>query len=305
MTKVPDRAAWMDRTLERCDLCGNRCGADRLSGEVSVCGADRLAEVAWRGLCNHIGPLVAGSGNAAVFRFDRCGLSCLGCRCSGVPGQEPQGLETMTSEALADEIRRLVKAGASAVVLDAATSYLPAVAPALASVREAGLAVPVFYKSAAFESPAALALLDGLVDVYMPDMKFACDDAAAVYAGVRNYVETSRSAVIAMHGQVGSAVFGPAGTLQRGLMVRHTVFPKGRSQTVELLSWITANLPPDTLVVLRCDYAPPREVMEGFFPELDSTLSEEQCEYFRDAARTLGLTNVRMLGPPPAQHPTV
>lgn len=285
--------------LKVCELCGNQCTIDRTNGGISICGATIDAEVSSIALRKAIPPLLTGrAGSAGVVAFQHCGLCCAYCSGSDVPSEKTQETTAMGPEELAKAILGLAARRAGTIVLDAATSYLPTVVPALAQAKRQGLSAPVVYSSGGFERAAAFKLLEGLVDVYLPNIKYASSDAAAVYSAVSGYAETNRRAVLEMYRQVGDARFDADGRVVSGLVIRHTVLPAGRSETVEVLQWVTRNLPPETPVYLGCDYKPAHLVADGFFPELSGQISERERDLFLTAAGHLGLRNVHLLTTP-------
>jgi len=168
--------------------------------------------------------------------------------------------------------------------------HIPTLVPALYLAKARGLQIPVVYGSSAFETVAALRLLDGLVDVYFPTLKYGSEEAARVYSGVVDYVNTSRQAVTEMFRQVGPPVVGLFGAIQRGLILRHIPIPAGMAGTVQVLTWIAHALPLDTRVCLSQTYRPVHQVAAGLFPEIARNVSLEEYDFYLSVAHQLGLS---------------
>lgn len=275
----------------RCNLCGNRCGANR-SRDVTVCGAGMHMEVSYSGIHHGEEPPISGRTGCGNFFFHHCGMSCVFCQNWQISNEDAVEPVVMTADRLTWEMLRFQEAGVATIGLVSPTSHVPIIAPALYQAKTAGLSVPVVYNTNGFDTLEALALVDGLVDVYLPDMKYASDEPARILSGVTNYVHTNRAAVEAMLAQVGPTVIGAGGVIRSGLVVRHLVLPGGHSDTVEVLQWIARNLPRSVYVSLMAQYTPSYQVRSGFFPDLDTRLSQQEYDFFIEIADELGLENV-------------
>jgi len=290
MISDSQRLARLKKHARECNLCGNRCGVERGS-EASICGAGLKAEIARIVVHHGEEPPIAGHRGCGNFFFLHCGLACVFCQnwqISNAKEVQPRGI---SAGEMATEMLRQQETGVHAIGLVSAVSHLPTVVPALMQVRD-DLTIPVVYNSGGYETVAALELLDGLVDVYLPDMKYASSEAAKVYSGVTDYVSVNRLAVLEMFRQVGGLRLDGEGLALAGMLVRHLPLPGGASDTVEVLQWIARNLPRSVHVSLMSQYHPAYQAAAGLFPELNRTLSPEEYEFYVDAARQLGLTNV-------------
>jgi putative pyruvate formate lyase activating enzyme len=155
---------------------------------------------------------------------------------------------------------------------------------------ERGLSLPVVYNTNGYETQGTLDLLDGVVDVYLPDLKYASDENALKYSDAANYVETARRAILTMHSQVGNLVTDTHGRAVRGLILRHLILPEDVSGTTETLWWIRENLPCSVTVSLMAQYSPLHRGAQ--FPALSKRISQEDYERAVDLAWDLGLENV-------------
>ncbi|MFH1138588.1 MAG: radical SAM protein [Pseudomonadota bacterium] len=278
--------------LNKCSLCGHACRVDRLAGEKGVCGLGPEIKVAAHLL--HFGeepPLSGERGSGTIF-FSGCPLSCVFCQNFQV-SQENKGREVSSSE-LARLMLDLQSQGAHNINLVSPTPYAAGIIPALSEARRMGLAVPLVYNTGGFDGPAALRMLDGLVDVYLPDAKYAWGETAEKYSGAANYVGVNRAALREMHRQAGPLRLDENGLARGGVLIRHLVLPGRLAETEAVLAWLKKEFGPDVWISLMAQYAPFfRAAREpGVFPELERRLTEDEYEAAMDAALDLGLENV-------------
>jgi len=287
-----------------CRLCPRQCGVNRLAGESGYCGAGADPSVA--AVVPHFGeePPICGSGGAGTIFFCRCNLRCVYCQNHQI-SQGPAG-SPMLSGQLSEAMLRLQAQGCSTIEPVSPSHHLPGLLEALAAAAEQGLRLPVVYNSNGYESTEVLELLDGVVDVYLPDIKYAGAQASLRYSDVPNYVEIARSAVLKMHGQVGSLVVSPEGIAERGLIIRLLVLPEDVSGTNRTLRWIRENLPSSTTISLMAQYSPLHRATD--FPPLDRPITQEEYDRVVDFAWDLGFdeafiqeTDARNVGVPDFQ----
>ncbi|EGY25143.1 radical SAM superfamily protein [Desulfovibrio sp. A2] len=274
------RAHALVARLAACDICPHRCAADRQHGEHGLCGAGRMAEVA--DYCLHHGeeaPLVGATGSGTVF-FTHCNLSCGFCQNRDI-SQPPEGYEReqpprahrATPEQLAAVFLDLQRQGAANINLVSPSHVAPQIMEALAVAVPAGLALPLVWNSGGYDALSTLRAFDGVVDIYMPDVKFWDPAVAARWCGAHDYPERAREAVAEMHRQVGDLVLakqvgqdegaGQAelvgqdgrGMAVRGLLVRHMVLPGGLAGTPQWMRFL-AGLSPRTYVNVMGQYRP-------------------------------------------------
>lgn len=268
-----------------CRLCPRMCPVDREAGERGWCGAGASIEVA--SLIVHTGEepfLTGGSGVGNVF-FSRCNMGCVFCQnhqiSRGAAGRE------MSPSELAARLVHFQATGCPTVGLVSPTHFLPGVREALVLARRSGLSVPVVWNSNGYESVPALRTLEGLVDIYLPDLKYADDAYAAEYSSAPGYVQASRAAVTEMHRQVGPLVV-ENGVARRGLCVRHLVLPNDISGTAECLAFL-ADLSRDITLSLMSQYNPLHRA--GLYPLVSRRLRVPEYERAVETALSLGLHN--------------
>ncbi len=289
----PIRTERLNELLHACTLCGNRCGVDRRDEDAAgACGAGVRAEVSYFGPHHGEEPPIAGSRGCGNIFFGHCNLSCVFCQNWQISQDHQVTTQVLNPVELADMMLRLQDEKVHTLGLVTPTPHLPTLVPALESAKARGLHLPVVYNTSAYETVEALDVLDGLVDIYLPDLKYGTDKAARVYSGIPDYVDVSRTAVERMHRQVGNLHVGADGIATNGVLVRHLVLPGDRADTTVVLDWLARTFGPDLYLSLMAQYNPSHLASEGFFPELASPLTPAQYQFALDFAAGLGLENV-------------
>jgi putative pyruvate formate lyase activating enzyme len=291
--RLAARAEEALRGLERCRLCPRACGARRLAGDTATCGIGREAVVA--SAFPHHGEedcLRGRRGSGTVF-FAGCSLRCAFCQNADVSWLRTG--EPLEAGDLAAVFLRLQDAGCHNLNLVTPSHVVPQLLEALALAAADGLRLPVVYNSSGYDAVETLRLLDGVVDVYMPDFKFWRRETAERYAAAPDYPARARAAVLEMHRQVGPLRTGPDGLARRGLLVRHLVMPGLVRESEEILAFLAREVSPDTWVNVMGQYRPQWRVGEPddeghrLFPEIDRPSREREVEAAREAARRAGL----------------
>ncbi len=273
--------------LESCVLCPRECGIDRTAGERGWCGAGLEPRV-YRHM-SHPGeePPISGTGGSGVVLFSHCTMACAYCQ-NYRWSQLHEGRDRTAAE-LAGMLVSLAGAGCHNLNLVSATQYLPAVLEALRLASGEGIRLPVVWNTSGYESPAALELLEGVVDIYLADLRYSRDDAALELSDAPDYVETARAALREMKRQVGVLERDPDGTAARGLIVRHLVLPNDLSGTEDSLRWVASELGRDTFVSLMAQYYPAHRA-EGC-PEVGRRITRAEWDRTREALAAAGLEN--------------
>lgn len=249
------RAAEAYARLEACDICARECGANRrLGAEKAGCHTADRALVSSYG--PHFGeeePLVGRGGSGTIF-FTWCNLRCQFCQNYDI-SQGGQGHE-VEPEDLAAMMLSLQASGCHNVNLVSPSHVVPQVLLGLLVAAEAGLRLPLVYNSGGYDSLRTLALLDDVVDIYMPDAKYADAGVGLRFSGVKNYPEVNRAAIREMHRQVGDLVIDADGVARRGLLVRHLVLPDGLAGTGEIVRFLRDEVSPRTYINVMAQYRP-------------------------------------------------
>jgi putative pyruvate formate lyase activating enzyme len=280
------RAAEAWRHMESCDLCARYCRINRMqTTKGAVCRTGARAVV--HGCGSHFGeedPLRGTRGSGTIF-FSWCNLRCVYCQNWDI-SQKGLGRETDPEE-LADMMLGLQAQGCHNINFVSPSHVIAQIVGAVAIAADRGLAVPLVYNTGGYDSPEALRLLDGIVDIYMPDMKYGDSDNAHRYSHVRDYVAVNRAAVREMHRQVGDLVMDARGIAQRGLLVRHLVLPGNVAGSDEVLAFLAHEISTDTYVNVMDQYRPCYRADEN--PPLDKKPGMHEFSAVVAQARDLGL----------------
>ncbi len=287
------RGEELTAVMAACRLCPRQCGVDRLAGQEGFCQSSAQLEIS--SYHPHFGeeaPLVGQGGSGTIF-LTNCGLRCVFC-INWEINHEGIGRAVDTTE-MAMMMMALQAMGCPNINLVTPTHYAAHNLLALDQAAGMGLRLPVVYNTCGYERLEVLQQLDGVVDIYLPDCKYADGTKAATYSSsAADYPEVTHAAILEMQRQVGVARPEENGLMRRGLMIRHLVMPSGVSGSEEVMSWIAANLPADTYVNIMSQYTPVFRAHE--FPEIDRPITREEYETVVTHARELGLTNLDIQG---------
>ena len=248
------RAIALEALSSPCRLCPRACNARRREGENGICRLDSGLRVFCANL--HFGeepPISLVRGSGTVF-FSGCSLRCIFCQ--NYAFSHLMNGEMLTPRELAGKMCRLQQRGAHNINWVTATPQLPAAVEALAIARERGLRIPLVFNSSGYESLDVLRLLEGVVDLYLPDAKYATPEPAQRYSSAPDYPEVNRRALVEMYRQVGGVRLNADGSARRGLIIRHLVLPGNASGTAEVLRFIAQELGADVGVSLMHQYFP-------------------------------------------------
>jgi putative pyruvate formate lyase activating enzyme len=251
---LQDRIEQAFQILETCTLCPRNCRVNRTKGEKGICRAGLLPEVS--SYSRHFGeeaPLVGQGGSGTIF-LTHCNLRCCFCQNYSI-SHLGEGRE-VSSDRLARMMLELQNAGCHNINFVTPTHLVPQILKALAGAIEMGLRVPLVYNSSGYDSVETLRLLDGIFDIYMPDLKFASPGPAETFCRAPDYPEAARQAVKEMHRQVGDLLLDEDGLARRGLLVRHLVLPEGLAGTREVLRFLAAEISKNTYVNIMDQYFP-------------------------------------------------
>jgi putative pyruvate formate lyase activating enzyme len=291
--ELTERAEIAIRGLERCRACPRECGVNRLADATCFCRTGRHARVA--SAFAHPGEescLSGRSGSGTIF-FSHCNLRCVFCQNWDL-SQRASGQE-LDARRIADLMLALEEFGCHNINFVTPEHVAPQVIEAIADAVERGLTLPIVYNTSAYDSLETLTLLDGIVDVYMPDFKFWKSETADRLCQAKDYPERAREAIREMHRQVGPLRTGPDGIARRGVLVRHLVVPGRLEETREIFRWLADEISPDTYVNIMDQYRPEYRVGESQrdgskrFEEIDRRPTREEIVRARELAREAGL----------------
>ena len=277
--------------LEDCCACPRNCHINRLQDEKRVCNTGRHAIVS--SAFPHFGEencLRGWNGSGTIF-FGLCNLRCVFCQNWDI-SQQYAGRECDAQE-IAELMLLLQERGCHNINFVTPEHVAPQVIEAIAAAVPRGLRLPIVYNTSAYDALSSLKLMEGLVDIYMPDFKFWHRESARRYAKAKDYPERAREAIREMHRQVGVLKLGPDGLARRGVLVRHLVMPRQTDEAAEIFSWLADELSPDTYVNIMGQYRPQFQVgdtdKKGKYVDINRAPSAAEMQAAREAAHHAGL----------------
>lgn len=275
------------RRLAACDLCPHRCGVNRIRGEQGFCRSALQPRIASANLHRGEEPPISGSKGSGTIFFSGCTLRCVFCQ--NYPISQQNSGETVSTAELARRMLQLQQRGAHNINLVTPTHWTPQILAALWLAIPQGLDIPLVWNSSGYESLDALQLLDGVVSIYLPDMKYSDDVQAAALSAAPEYVRVNRLAVLEMLRQVGHLLLDDKGIARQGLIIRHLVLPEGRAGSAETLPWIAEHLGVETHIALMSQYFPAHTAanLEG----MNRPLTAVEYDAAVDALESAGLEN--------------
>jgi putative pyruvate formate lyase activating enzyme len=271
--------------LEECCLCPRHCGVNRLVGEKGKCRITNQALVSSSG--PHFGeeaPLVGRHGSGTIF-FTYCNLRCVFCQNYTI-SQLGEGKE-IGKEELARTMLSLQAMGCHNINLVSPTHVVPYILEALELAVSSGLYLPLVYNTGGYDAVETLQLLDGIVDIYMPDMKYSDERTAEQLSGIEGYPQVNRAAVREMHRQVGDLQLDEQGVAQRGLLVRHLVLPNRLAGTEEVVRFLAQEVSTNTYLNIMAQYHPCHKAFD--IPQLARPVNRQECTEAIGLAHQQGL----------------
>jgi putative pyruvate formate lyase activating enzyme len=285
------RAAILEARLADCDICPRRCHVNRLIGETGFCRAAALPVVA--SYCAHRGeePPISGANGSGTIFFGNCNLHC--CFCQNYQISQQLGERSryeITTDALAEKMLYLQdELGCHNINLVSPSHFVPQIIEALLAAVPQGLKVPLVYNSGGYDAVDTLRMLDGIIDIYLPDLRYADSEYAKKYSDAADYPPVARAAIAEMHRQAGVLKTDADGVARSGLIVRHLILPQGIAGSEESLTWLARELSPETAVSIMSQYHPCHRAYD--YPELTRQISTAEYEEVRRLIDTLNLEN--------------
>lgn len=241
--------------MASCDLCPRRCGARRLAGETGVCGAALKPRVFVWNLHRGEEPPVSGTRGSGTVFFSGCNLMC--CYCQNYPLSQLRHGHELTVGDLAGALLELQAKGAHNINFVTPSHQVPQLLAAVYAARLRGLHIPIVYNTSSYDDRSTLALLDGVVDIYLADLRYTDDAVALQLSGVSDYVTTAEQAIVEMHRQVGDIAVNPVGRyVPRGIIVRYLVLPRHTTMARQVFEFVRHQLAPTTYVSVMTQYFP-------------------------------------------------
>lgn len=276
------------RILSSCTLCGHKCGVDR-NGDMGVCNSGIKAKIS--SAFPHFGeerPLVGTHGSGTIF-LSNCNCKCVYCQNFDI-SHLGKG-EEISEDVIARKMLALQEIGCHNINWVSPTHFAPQLTKALFVARGNGLRLPVVYNTGGYDSPELIEMLSGIIDIYMPDIKYGSNENASRYSGAKHYWDIVRLSVKKMHSQVGDLVIDASGIAKRGLLIRHLVLPNDIAGSDKVLEFIKEEISEDSYVNIMRQYSPYFKASE--YEELARGITQEEYTRVLNKAKELGLRRAR------------
>jgi putative pyruvate formate lyase activating enzyme len=283
--ELEDKAIKAHQRLANCDTCAWECRVDRLAGKHGVCRTGERAHISSYG--PHLGeedPLRGWRGSGTIF-FSHCNMRCQYCQNHDI-SQTESGNPVDASQ-MAEIMLDLQSMGCHNINLVSPSHVVPQILAAVLIAAKAGLRLPLVYNTGGYDSLQTLRLLEGVIDIYMPDMKYASERIARTYSKTPNYPQTNQAAVLEMHRQVGDLQVNPDGIATRGLLVRHLVLPNNLAGTSEIVSFLAEKISTNTYLNMMSQYRPAFNARR--FPKLSRPVKADEYRSAVQMAVAAGL----------------
>lgn len=273
--------------LEKCSICPHECHTNRNEGKVGRCKATDKVRIALYSTHDFEEPCISGEkGSGAVF-FSNCNLNCIYCQNYEI-SQLGKGKD-ITIEELADIFLKQQEKGVENINLVTPTSYVLQIIEAIKIAKQKGLAIPIIYNTNAYEKIETLKLLEGYIDIYLPDLKYAQDSLGLEYSKINNYFEVAIKAIQEMIRQVGMPKLSQQGMMKRGVMIRHLVLPNHIANSKKVLKWVKENLPNEIYLSVMAQYFPSYEAKK--VENLNRKLTKAEWKEIQDYIEELEIEN--------------
>ncbi len=285
------RAKALEEWLAACDICPRECGKDRTAGKHGHCHSGSLPIVA--SVCAHNGeePVLSGTRGSGTIFFGNCNMECIYCQNYQISQDyEAQKHHKISISALAEKMLYLQNEfHCHNINLVTPSHFVPQIVKALLEAVPKGLNLPLVYNTSSYDSVKTLKELDGIIDIYLADIRYASNELARKYSRARNYVDNARAAITEMQRQVGDLVCDENEIAQRGLIVRHLIFPNHIAGSEESLKWLIENVSPRVAVSIMAQYYPTHHARK--YKELNRKINPEEYKEVADLVERLGIEN--------------
>jgi putative pyruvate formate lyase activating enzyme len=285
------RALALEARLASCDICPRECHINRLKNELGYCHSGRQPIVS--SVCAHHGeePALSGTRGSGTIFFGNCNLRCVYCQNYQISQNwRKQKTNEMSYHTLSEHMLYLQNGlGCHNINFVSPSHFVPQIVRALTEAVPMGLKVPLVYNSSGYDSLASINALDGIISIYLPDLRYASDTWGKKLSGSPDYVKQSRQAIKEMYRQVGDLVLDGSGVAQKGVIVRHLILPNGLAGSEESLTWLAREVSPTITLSIMSQYKPMHKAMQ--VPQLSRTISVEEYDEVIRLLTDLGLEN--------------
>ena len=294
--ELQKRAEKLEKRLSECDICPRECGANRLAGKTGKCNSGLLPAVS--SFCAHHGeePVLSGTKGSGTVFFGNCNMRCVYCQNHQI-SQDPKAQQQNEIEprVLAERMIHLQDSlGCHNINLVTPSHLVPQIVRALLYAVPLGLKIPLVYNTSSYDSTQTLRELDGVISIYLADLRYASDEYARKYSRVHHYMESSRSAIKEMYRQVGDLEVDEYGVARKGLIIRHLILPNDIAGSEESLRWLVDEISPQIAVSIMSQYYPSHRAPK--YPLLNRRISSSEYAEVVKLVERLGIVNGWMQG---------
>lgn len=269
-----------------CKICPRHCSVNRYEGS-GYCRSGFQVNVAKAYLHKWEEPCVSGKNGSGTVFFSNCNLNCVFCQNYKI-SQDGVG-KSVSIDRLVEIFIELQEKGANNINLVTPTQWIPQIREAIIRAKENGLKIPFLYNSNAYENVEALKTLEGLIDIYLPDLKYYDDKYAVKYSNAPEYFKYASSAILEMLRQVGAPQFDEEGIIKKGLMIRHLMLPGLLFDSKKIVDWVISNLPKEVYFNIMCQYVPMNKACD--YPEINKKINKKHYDALVDYALEHGIVN--------------
>ena len=273
--------------LTKCKICPHECNINRNEGKIGRCKSKDKVKIALYSIHNFEEPCISGKKGSGTVFFSNCNLNCIFCQNYEI-SQEGKGKEIEIEE-LAEIFLKQQKRKVENINLVTPTSYVPQIIEAIKIAKNKGLNIPIVYNTNGYEKVETLRMLEGYIDIYLPDLKYYYNELAKKYSKIDNYFEIATKALKEMQRQVGSSIFDENGIMKKGMLIRHLVLPNNIENSKKVLKWIKGNIGDDTYVSIMAQYFPTYKAKGN--NELNRKLTKTEWEEIEKYIEKLEIKN--------------
>ena len=273
--------------LEHCEICPHKCKVDRLNGKIGRCNSGKNVKIALYSTHNFEEPCISGKNGSGTIFFSNCNLNCIYCQNYEI-SQLGIGKE-FTIEELADIMIKQQEKNVENINLVTPTSFTVQIIEAIKIARKKGLKLPIVYNTNGYENIETIQMLEGFVDIYLPDLKYYYPKLGEKYSNVKNYFEITTKAIKEMIKQVGAPQFDENGLLKKGVIIRHLVLPNYIDNSKKVLKWIKENVDKKAIVSIMAQYFPTYKAKEDV--KLNRKLTKEEYQEISNYIYDIDLEN--------------
>ena len=273
--------------LKKCELCPFKCKVNRLEGKIGKCRATDKLKISLISLHKYEEPCISGTNGSGTIFFSNCNFNCVFCQNYKI-SQEEMGQE-VGIEFLAKSMLEQQERGAHNINLVTPVMYVYHIIEAIKLARKQGLKIPIVYNSNGYENIETLKLLEGYIDVYLPDFKYYYNILGEKYSNVKNYFEITSKAIKEMYRQVGAPKLNEKGIIQKGLIIRHLILPNEIENSKKILKWIIDNIGRDVYISIMAQYFPTYKAKD--INKLNRKLTKKEYKEIEDYVLELDIEN--------------